>query len=967
MQPGDPTKDSIALIKGDPSIHFCACAHIKMKDGAVRKPEIPNALQIKLFAAYLWLLSNGLPINIIILKPRQSGGSEGTAELCYHHSRRFNVGGFMMADQHDRTDKIWSLFCNKAGPAMDAFEPYWGNTFKSNTEQATITYKDERGLTCKAIWDRGTANDTGAGAAGTRQVLWLSESARYAKNGAFKDTDVIGNALNSIPSDMPHTMRIAESTGEGSSGWHHDTFEGGVTLDERRAGKVGNGWVKVFVGTHECSDYTLARLPQHNEYFDDSDGRWAEHAEEEQAATIRYRLTPEQIAWRRRKIVSDLGGDAKLYKRDYPYSPEECVAGHVRVGTDAGVLPICDVLPGTASDHGEVVARMAKGTRKTIRVTTKSGHSLECTPDHLIAKADGSFEQAEKTLGSSIRLQPPVFSGSEVVIRWEDFATVHSSLRITKDWALFLGFFMGDGSYSGKTLSVVCDDKDHTSFVVVLSLLARLFGPEAVTHRKGYGGNCSEARINRQSLTPIFERLGLLKHATHGERADNHHCRKVNVPECIWRSPKTHIALFLRGLYDADGWIPKDGRSVRFYTKHLEFAQDVQLLLLGFQIRSAIHRVTTRKKDGREFYGYELAIYAKCGPIFMAEIGFVSARKSAAWQERSGRGKPPMDYGTTDTVVSIEEAGEQPVYDLSIEGEHVFSAGGILVHNCWSASGSKRFNVVAVANMLKASEHLWKRTMAGDQNAPKLGSLQGGPGGIVWMWTRENAWLWVKEEPKYERRYAIVVDPMTGEQAAGSEKTDNHAVGVMRHEYIEKESGVLVPAEVVAVIHVASGCKWDMDVLADRAALLARWYGNCIVIPEVNKGMDLIPLLKARNVLLYMRQARPDLQNPSQRQQAVGFYTSTSTRNMWVSAAAEAIREGTLLCDYWPAIREFDTFIVNSSGKAEAAPGTHDDFVAMYGIGKLCIAAATAMRAPVVRSFPRNQAMAGMRGSGALS
>lgn len=605
--------ENIALIMGDPAVHFTACTRIKMKDGVVRKPDKPNALQVKLFMAYLWLMLRGLPINIIILKARQVGGSEGTAELCYVHSRRFNLSGFMMADQRDRTDKIWNLFCQKAGPGMDAFEPYWGNDFKHNAEQATITYKDEQGLTCKAVWDRGTANDKGAGAAGTRQIVWLSESARYAKDGAFLDVSVIGNALNSIPSDLPNTMRIAESTGEGAGGWHHDTFEGAVDLDERMAGKVGNGWVRIFLAWHEHAEYALTDLPQHREYFDDADGRWAEHAADEEAGRILYEWTAEQIAWRRRKILGDLGGDAKLFKRDYPASPAEA----------------------------------------------------------------------------------------------------------------------------------------------------------------------------------------------------------------------------------------------------------------------------------------------------------------------------------------------------------------------WASSGSKRFNVVAMAHMLKAATELWKRTMAQDPLAPKIGGLIDGAGGAVWTWTPEDSWLWVCEEPKYGMRYALIVDPMTGEQAAGTDKPDNHAPGVIRHEYIDKE-GVLHPAEIVACIHVANGCQWDMDVLADRIALLAKWYGNCLVIPEVNKAMDLVVLLRARHVQLYLRKARPDVNNPSERQQVVGFYTSEATRKMWVTSAAEAIREGSVICRYLPAVKEFDSFLLNTRrGRAEASPGAHDDWVAMYGIACLCREAATPMRLPTVPEMPWNlrrrpPGRGGSLGSGAI-
>ncbi len=574
----------IATVRLNVTAHFECFAFIKNKNGELVRPKC-NTLQKRLFAAYEYLLKRGEPIKIIVVKPRQIGCSEGTSELVYHHSRRFNLSGIMMADKDANTDKIWNLF--KAKAEMDGYSDYWGNTFKADTEKASISFRDAGNRPAKAMWDRVTAGSTTAGAAGTRQVAWFSESARYAKDGAFKDSTVIGNVLNSIPSELPNTLIIAESTAEGSGGWHFQTYNGGVTLEKRMAGKMGNGWIQIFVAWHECPDYQLVNTPTNREYFDDTDDRWQAFAEDEGAGIERYGWTPEQIAWRRRKIVSDLGGDVILFKRDYP------------------------------------------------------------------------------------------------------------------------------------------------------------------------------------------------------------------------------------------------------------------------------------------------------------------ANELEAWQ----------------------------------------------------SSGRKKFHQVAVARMLTTAQRLWEQTIQNVPTAPKLGSLVDGPGGVVFLPTREDHWLWVKEQPMFGCRYLLSLDPMTGEQAVGCDEPDNHAPLLIRSDYVDA-SGVLHLAEVVAAICVPGGCRWDMDVLADRTVLLAKWYGRCIIVPEVNKAMDYIPLARARNALLYHREAKPDAENPSVKQKAVGFYSSESTRRMWVSAAAEGIREGTLLCYFLPAVKEFDSFIENPRGRAEAAAGTHDDWVASYGIGKLCLNAATTMSAP---------------------
>lgn len=579
---------AVLVVRNDVGQHFQGFAQIRMKDGKTGSPPKINKLQQKLFDAYRYLSFRGLPISIIILKPRQSGGSEGTSELVYHHARRFNLGGFMMADKDAHTDNIWRLFTSKG--ELDKFGSFWGNKFEFNSEKATITYVDETGKECQAIWNRGTANAATAGASGTRQIIWFSESARYAKEGQFKDSTVIGNALNSVPTDLPNTLRIAESTAEGSGGFHFETFNEAVYLEELQAGKFGNGWVRIFLAWHEVDEYTLSGSVQDAEYYRDDDPRWVEYLEEEEVGRLKHNWTPDQIAWRRKKIIRDLAGDVKLFHRDYPSTPEEA----------------------------------------------------------------------------------------------------------------------------------------------------------------------------------------------------------------------------------------------------------------------------------------------------------------------------------------------------------------------WASSGSKRFSQLAVARMLDNAKKLWLRTTAREPGieVPVIGSLlTDAVNGKGFADSPEDAWLWMAERPEFGLRYSLVVDPMTGEQSAGSDVRDCHACMVVRDSYADK-AGQITPARVVACIHVPGGCRWDIDVLADRLIILSRFYGKCIIIPEVNKAMDLIPPLRFAGCNLYQRKQRPDAVNPSERQQTIGFLSTASTRNMWVSAAAEAIREGLLECEFPPAIEEFETFIISPTGKAQAAAGKHDDWVAAYGIAWLTIGAATPMRPP---------------------
>lgn len=271
-------------------------------------------------------------------------------------------------------------------------------------------------------------------------------------------------------------------------------------------------------------------------------------------------------------------------------------------------------------------------------------------------------------------------------------------------------------------------------------------------------------------------------------------------------------------------------------------------------------------------------------------------------------------------------------------------------------SGSPRFNVAMVGRMLARAETAWKQTQEGLKTAPRLGHLVESGAGIVFMPTKENAWLWVAEIPVRGRDYLFFCDPMTGEQSKGAKVRDRHAPGIFRGAYADDNGQIHVPS-VAACLYAENGeCRWAMDVLAARIRLVQRWYGECIIVPEVNKAMDLIPELRERGATnIYQRPVKPDASNPGEKQKTVGFLTTISTRNLWVNALDEGIREQDFECLYLPAVRDFASMIYNEDGRAEAAPKRHDDWCAGVGIGLLTINAATRFPLLTNRTHQLNQ------------
>lgn len=248
---------------------------------------------------------------------------------------------------------------------------------------------------------------------------------------------------------------------------------------------------------------------------------------------------------------------------------------------------------------------------------------------------------------------------------------------------------------------------------------------------------------------------------------------------------------------------------------------------------------------------------------------------------------------------------------------------------CFLASGRQRFNQKGLIAMEKAAmenhHKAWKGTLAmrGDEVVPRKEDE-----------SDEYPWLWVDEEPKPGYSYIGFLDPMTGEQSKGSQFADAHAVGIFRAGRHEKN--VYIPPKLVAVIDVENGCRWDDEVLAPRIAMLLKYYGDCMIVPETGGNLNILGELKKLGLLIYEREVMDALYD-GRKTKIAGWQTNTKTRPFLVSAVANYVREystdnPSITINYLPMIRQLQNFIVNEDGKSEARFGTHDDFVLGPGL-----------------------------------
>ncbi len=308
MQLPETEEEIRAFIKSSVLTHFTACTKIEDKKNKWIQP-IPNALQFEIAEAYDWCIENNVPCRLIILKPRQVGCSTFVGQLTYHHMRRFQQNMMIMGDVTKRTEAVYRLF-NRISE-NDSFQ--WDSRYQFDTRKGTFLYADNQ----KGKVMFGTANDPKAGISETRQVVWMTEAARYAKTGVRTDTHVITALLNSLANE-PNTLGVAESTAEGANGWFYGTYKGAVALEDRKKGKIGNGWIKIFAPWYAFPEHSLPRNNETNEWFErDLDDR-------ERQGIEKYGWNASQIAWRRRQIKQACNNDPRMFDQDYPEDSETC-------------------------------------------------------------------------------------------------------------------------------------------------------------------------------------------------------------------------------------------------------------------------------------------------------------------------------------------------------------------------------------------------------------------------------------------------------------------------------------------------------------------------------------------------------------------------------------------------------------------------------------------------------------------
>lgn len=325
----------------------------------------------------------------------------------------------------------------------------------------------------------------------------------------------------------------------------------------------------------------------------------------------------------------------KILTADY----SQCIAEEEYISSQWGLVPIKDFITPTvtvksftddiifedsslhtvpsytSSSMMPVIFKTEKGIKNTVIIKTLDGFELNCTTDHLIKTIDD--------LGVEYWKKASDLSTEDSLVLSRDWVgkDCHLSVEISPEESIFLGYFIGDGSFSSGGIQIAKGENKYNDVYDILNhICIQYFGKVL----KNYPNTTNWDLIGKK-YHQLWEHIGIRKEW-------NSHTKEV--PETILKGGRFIISFFLQGLFEADGWVINNHSNhvVAFSTRSKKLSRQIQLLLLSLGIFSkrASYDETTCIK-GKEYKGIQHRV-SICDTFnlrrFYEQVGFLSIEKT---------------------------------------------------------------------------------------------------------------------------------------------------------------------------------------------------------------------------------------------------------------------------------------------------------------------------------------------------
>jgi len=411
----------------------------------------------------------------------------------------------------------------------------------------------------------------------------------------------------------------------------------------------------------------------------------------------------------------------------------KCVTGDTRVvDADTGAyVPITEMRWGKSTlaldswrlKAAKVSAFVPQGKKAIFELRTRAGLRIRATANHPFLKLKGWVPLRDLRAGDRIAAARdiPVF-GKTAIPDWE---------------ASLLGLMISEGQCDTPGNSPTYTTADQVMVHLLKACMADS-GLGVVTFK----GRCGYRLVNRQGRGGVPERNRA--HSWLQKCELNVGAGEKFVPQCVFTAPEGSVRLFLQSLFSGDGSVysSKAGVFLEYYSKSRRLIEDVHHLLLRFGVFSLIRekitpigtrackiqitdkdqirrfaerigftpgslkqhrldvevlpmiRAQPRRRSNFDTLPAEawpmIGMVARVGGVSMSSLNIQTQPNQsvpfhAAAQVALATGdlnvSPLVDGPMWDAVESIEPAGEEEVFDISVPTLHNFVANDLIVHN----------------------------------------------------------------------------------------------------------------------------------------------------------------------------------------------------------------------------------------------------------------------------------------------
>lgn len=266
---------------------------------------------------------------------------------------------------------------------------------------------------------------------------------------------------------------------------------------------------------------------------------------------------------------------------------------------------------------------------------------------------------------------------------------------ITNDQARFIGYMLGDGSFSAVNSPTFCNiDKE------VISDLTRIvegWGGEVITYSDRHHrliGKGKASKWNPAEATSLIRRLGL-QGVTGSDKF---------IPSECFASREAAIEVLI-GLYMTDGTVSNVRPTLAFSNTSSGLVDQMRELWRRLGIDATVH--TTKMYQDHHAQQYILSINGienlRLVSSFMTLLGDKGERlfnwavkpKSDSSQNREGSvGLSKFKGGLIwDKIQTVEEAGEVQTYDFTVMGTHNYLVNDVIAHNTFDPEWAAKFGI----------------------------------------------------------------------------------------------------------------------------------------------------------------------------------------------------------------------------------------------------------------------------------